>query len=1326
MAQTIQAVMATKIALDTMEASQKLSGLKRSVNAVMNATKAAEANFRNAGDAEKAAAVAAEGLKSAYDRQQEYVDALSKKQENLIATLKNKDEAEKQARSTIAAERAEISKLNQALESEAQVNGKSTNAYKELSSKLDDANAKMKAAHNSLRDLNKAGRQELTTANQLGNAQAKLARLGKAYQDAQNRQAYFTSGLGNLQRQYRENSELSSSYVSKLEAENNKAQATSAKYRSLKSNLQNLYEQQRLQREMLAQVAESAGKTSEAYRRQAIQLNNTGSKIASTSQQMSSLEKTVSRVNPTGITKLDSAIAKVNDTSSKLRGHLSGAFDKVKTAAIASTPAVAGFGAALYHGAEQASNLDNQYRQTQNLLITGGEKSAEAIRNVSRMQRDGKEYSIQYGQSQADIAAGYQELTKRGYSSSQSLGAMKTMLQAAAASGEPLSDVITSSAGSMEAFGLRADGTAKMLQNTKMAVNQMTSAADLSATNFNSMSVAMQYAGPQAHQLGYSVGETASAIGILSNNGLEADKAGTGLRETFNSLISPTAAAQDALKGIGLSTKDFVDQSGKMKPIASIMDLINQHTQNLNGQQKGALFKAIFGATGESAAMILSENTSQLSKLNSQVQKSGEGQGYVARLAQKNMGSAKMSMQRLKQTANAAAVTVGKALLPSLNEAAKGMTKAFDSKKGQRSLQQLGKAVGNFANQLVKAFESKKTQSDLKNLMKLISALSKQIMRFVTFLVKNHNQVAAFVKTIVALKVITSAVSGYMRGYLLISRFATALKAGSAAAKIFGGALKVIKFGGVIGGVAATIGLFVALYKHNAKFRNFCNGIAKSVTRFLGSAFNWIKNNWKQIGLFIVNPFAWSISELYKHNSSFRNWVNSLARVVANGFNVVKNFATNVVKSVGNFFTQGIPNAIKGAFNALRNAAKEAMHYLLTPVNSALKSFENVWNKLADKMHLGKITASLPGFASGTTSLAQGQMAVVNDAEGEHWREAMAYQGRIIPFPKKRNMVTYLPAGAEVINGDDAHDAGITRYASGSTQLSSIITQSNANGAAIRSVQFKKFLQSLKDEYNKQMQKFQTEITKLMQKLQQAFDKMNQSIAKAQTAYNNAKSKADTKETNALNSATSKMETAKDNNSYNSAVNQYNQALQDHTNSIQEAANTYNDAYNQATSDYNSTYKDIMGQKEIAEENERRLGWWYNNNLQQYQAELPKFADGGITAGKSIAGEAGPEMIIPLDPTREGRAWNLLQSTFNFLAGGRASAESSPQQSDSAEIVNAIKLLTAQLSEIGQAVTSRQDAQRNVSKNITGYDSSNAFNDFSKNFDLLKNGSIVY
>ena len=154
------------------------------------------------------------------------------------------------------------------------------------------------------------------------------------------------------------------------------------------------------------------------------------------------------------------------------------------------------------------------------MLTTGGEKAVEATKNVAKMQAEGKEMSVQYGVSQQKIADGYQELVKLGYSSSQALSSIRTMLQASVVSGEDFNDVVHNSTAALEAFGMKVDGTKKMAENTKKAVNEMAYAADMTATDFNSLGKAMEYVGPSAKSLGLNIGETASAIGILSNNGL--------------------------------------------------------------------------------------------------------------------------------------------------------------------------------------------------------------------------------------------------------------------------------------------------------------------------------------------------------------------------------------------------------------------------------------------------------------------------------------------------------------------------------------------------------------------------------------------------------------------------------------------------------------------------------------------------------------------------------------------------------------------------------------------------------------------------------------
>lgn len=354
------------------------------------------------------------------------------------------------------------------------------------------------------------------------------------------------------------------------------------------------------------------------------------------------------------------------DNASK---SLTTAGNNLQNAGKATRGASLAVGAGMAYSAKTAMDLQQSYKETTNLLVNGGEKQKEAQKNVNKMTQEGSKYSQQYGKSQKELASGYEELVKRGYTSNQALGAQKSLLQASIASGDSYSDVVHNSTAALESFGMRAKSTSGMIKNTKEVTNEMAYAADATATDFSSMGTAMTYVGATAHQSGMSLHETASAIGVLSNNGIEADKAGTGLRKALVSLQSPTKRGTKALGEMGLSTDDFVSKSGKMKSMTDIFGMLNSHTKNMSNVKQGQLFYNLFGATGQQSATILANNAKQLGELDKKVQDSSSDK-YVQKIANKNMGTAKMQLARFKQATTAVGVDLAKEVLPDLTKLA--------------------------------------------------------------------------------------------------------------------------------------------------------------------------------------------------------------------------------------------------------------------------------------------------------------------------------------------------------------------------------------------------------------------------------------------------------------------------------------------------------------------------------------------------------------------------------------------------------------------------------------------------------------------------------
>lgn len=466
--------------------------------------------------------------------------------------------------------------------------------------------------------------------------------LKQLRQDTEN----YEKRLASSQRQINLITKEGNSYTTMLKAQGHQHAARSAELTSLRGtyvSLQTQYQREALQ---LERIKIRSGETSKAYLNQKIKLNELGTQIANASSKLN------------GFNRAQKSMKTASESANRV-------YDKTKALSL-------GIGAAFVYGAKKAIELQHEYKVTNNLLTTGGESARASLKATKQMQADGAKYSIQYGKSQKSIAEGYQELTKRGYTSEQSLGSMKSMLKASVASGDSFSDVVHDSTAALESFGMRANSTAGMIKNTKTVTNQMAYAADLTATDFHSMGIALSYSGVSAKQAGLSLSETASAIGILSNNGLEADKAGTGLRKTLSSLQSPSKAAQGALDKLGLSTKDFTKKNGDMKSMADTFSLIQQHSAKLGATEKASVFHNLFGATGQQAGAILAENADQLGKLNEKVKDSAKND-YTGKLSAKNMQSAQNQINKFKQAASGLAITFAQTVLPSITKLAIGM-----------------------------------------------------------------------------------------------------------------------------------------------------------------------------------------------------------------------------------------------------------------------------------------------------------------------------------------------------------------------------------------------------------------------------------------------------------------------------------------------------------------------------------------------------------------------------------------------------------------------------------------------------------------------------
>ncbi|MGF3073230.1 phage tail tape measure protein [Facklamia sp. P13069] len=261
-------------------------------------------------------------------------------------------------------------------------------------------------------------------------------------------------------------------------------------------------------------------------------------------------------------------------------------------------PIATGFGLA----AKQAATFQTEIGQLGPLIAEGGNITAEVRKEMDLLGESSREWAIDYGKSTSEINTGMAELIRNGYNSGQVLGMLPNILDASIASGEEFGTVMGTTANVLSQFQLKGKDTNETLENTQRVVDSLTYVANATSSGFYDLGEGMAYVGPVANTLNMSVEETASLLGILSDNGIEASKGGTALRGALSRLLKPSKQNSAAMAELGISTEDY---KNGLIDFPTIIDTIAENTKNLTNEQKAALIAQAFGTESQSAMNAL-------------------------------------------------------------------------------------------------------------------------------------------------------------------------------------------------------------------------------------------------------------------------------------------------------------------------------------------------------------------------------------------------------------------------------------------------------------------------------------------------------------------------------------------------------------------------------------------------------------------------------------------------------------------------------------------------------------------------------------------------
>lgn len=266
--------------------------------------------------------------------------------------------------------------------------------------------------------------------------------------------------------------------------------------------------------------------------------------------------------------------------------------------------------------------------------------------------------------SASEAAEALEYMAMAGWKPKEMLEGIEGVMNLAAASGEDLaltSDIVTDS---LTAFGLSAkDSThfADILAATSSNAN----------TNVAMMGETFKYAAPIAGTLGYSVEDTALAIGLMANSGIKGSQAGTALRTGLTRLASPTKEVEKGMELLGLSMEDIQGKS-----LDETLRILRNSFDDLDGTQQTQAASMIFGQNAMSGMLkIIQASEGDYNKLSDAI---GNADGAAKDMSTTMQDNLEGDLDKLKSAAEELAISFGELLIPALRDGVDKLTDLID------------------------------------------------------------------------------------------------------------------------------------------------------------------------------------------------------------------------------------------------------------------------------------------------------------------------------------------------------------------------------------------------------------------------------------------------------------------------------------------------------------------------------------------------------------------------------------------------------------------------------------------------------------------------
>lgn len=364
-----------------------------------------------------------------------------------------------------------------------------------------------------------------------------------------------------------------------------------------------------------------------------------------------------------------------------------------------------------------------------------GMSKVQAISGATREEIDkltekAKEMGAKTKFSATESAEAFQYMAMAGWKTEDMLNGIEGIMNLAAASGENLagvSDIVTDA---LTAFGLQAKDSAHF-------ADVLAKASSNSNTNVGLMGATFKYVAPIAGSMKYSIEDTAVAIGLMANAGIKGEQAGTALRAMLTRLVKPPKDASQALKKLGISTKNA---DGTMKPLSKTLQELRTKFAKLSDSQKASYASSIAGTEAMSGMLaIVNASEGDFQKLTKAINNSDGATKEMADTMNNNLKGATTILGSNMESLGLA--IYDKFKVPA-TKGIKSVTKAVEDLTYQASNGKLSRSIDKIADGFGKLI-SKGGDLIAKVLPKLINGLA--------WILDNGGTIAKVIGTITAM-----------------------------------------------------------------------------------------------------------------------------------------------------------------------------------------------------------------------------------------------------------------------------------------------------------------------------------------------------------------------------------------------------------------------------------------------------------------------------------------------------------------------------------------------------------------------------------------------